>query len=348
MIQFFSSRDCPWWVNSWLQVSHLSFPEFQVFRIIVAKLHLNHRKASPCVFNFSFILSPFYYWSSSWRLYMMVRQGFFSFFNCSSRFLSKLWSAKLYSKINMVLNTCVVLGSSSILHLAFWSAILSTLSFEMVLYHSWQFTFMFHDSQVFKSDIFKSIISFKRSFQPINLFVGVILGYISPTAFPKECSYLWCLSMIKFSPSHLGEEVFHLVGVINYISCFRSGRISPLSWEVFYKPTTSLFVSLLVFQQLRSNLLGRVLSKIICGRSCHFLLHSLFQGSIFFYLFLPEALWCCSFHSSSRLWGSCSFRAYPFNRSVVFSFKFFHLIKFCLSFQPEWFQFLLVHCTRHS
>ena len=64
--------------------------------------------------------------------------------------------------------------------------------------------------KVFKSDIFKSIIlsSFKRSFQPINLFVGVVLGYTSPIAFPKECSYLWCLSMIQFSPSHLGEEIF--------------------------------------------------------------------------------------------------------------------------------------------
>ena len=42
--------------------------------------------------------------------------------------------------------------------------------------------------------------------------------------------------------------------------------------DVFHKPTTSLFVPLLVFQQLRYNLLGRVLSKIICGRSWHFLL----------------------------------------------------------------------------
>ena len=42
---------------------------------------------------------------------------FFSFFNCSSRFLLKLRSAKLYSKLNMVLNTCFVLRSSSILHL---------------------------------------------------------------------------------------------------------------------------------------------------------------------------------------------------------------------------------------
>ena len=86
---------------------------------IVAKLHLNHRKASPCVFNFFFFSSSFYYRSSSWRLYMVVRQGFFSFFNCSSRFLSKLWPAKLYSKLNMVLNTCLVLRGSSLPLLAF-------------------------------------------------------------------------------------------------------------------------------------------------------------------------------------------------------------------------------------
>ena len=86
---------------------------------IIVKLHLNHRKDSPCIFNFPFFLSSFYYWSSSWRLYMVVHQGFLSSFNCSSRFLSKLRSAKLHSKINMVLNTCFVLRSSSILLLAF-------------------------------------------------------------------------------------------------------------------------------------------------------------------------------------------------------------------------------------
>ena len=72
----------------------------------------------------------------------------------SSRFLSKLRSAELYSQINMVFNTCFVLRSSSILHLAFRSAILSTLSFEVVLYHSWQFPFMLHDSHVVKNEVF--------------------------------------------------------------------------------------------------------------------------------------------------------------------------------------------------
>ena len=101
-----------------------------------------------------FLLSSFHYRSSSWRLYMVVRQGFFSFFNCSSRFLLESRSVKLYPKINMVLNTCFVLRSSSILHLAVQSAILSTISFEVVLCHSWQFEFAFHDSHVVKNEIF--------------------------------------------------------------------------------------------------------------------------------------------------------------------------------------------------
>ena len=84
----------------------------------IREINPTNCKASHCGVNFSFFLSSFYYRSSSWRLYMMVRQGFISVFNCSSRVLSKLRSAKLYSKINMVLNTCFVLRSSSILHLA--------------------------------------------------------------------------------------------------------------------------------------------------------------------------------------------------------------------------------------
>ena len=116
---------------------HFLFGVPSSLNYLVTKLQLNHCKGSPCVFNLSFFLSSFYYWSSSWRLYMVVHQGFFSFFNCSSRFVLNLWSAKLYSKINMVLNTCFVLRSSSILHLAFQSAILSALSFEVVLCHFW-------------------------------------------------------------------------------------------------------------------------------------------------------------------------------------------------------------------
>ena len=115
-----------------------SFPHY-----LVAKLHLNHCKVSPCVFNFSFFLSSFHYRSSSWRLYMMVRQGFFSFFNCSSRLLSKLWPAKLYSKINMVLNTCFVLR----LQVFFFLHLEVQLILHILL--NWSFAFL-HSSLIFK------------------------------------------------------------------------------------------------------------------------------------------------------------------------------------------------------
>ena len=119
------------WFNSFIS----GVPSFLGY--IVVKLHLNHCKGSPCVFNLSFFLSSFYYWSSSWRLYMVVHQGFFSFFNRPSRFLSKLSSAKLYYKLNMVFNTFLVLRRSSIPYLALLSAVLPILSFEVVLCHYW-------------------------------------------------------------------------------------------------------------------------------------------------------------------------------------------------------------------
>ena len=75
-------------------------------------------------------------------------------FNCSSRFLSKLWPAKLYSKNKHGAQHMLFLRSSSILLLVFRSVILSTLSLEMVLYHSWQFAFMLRDSHVVKNEVF--------------------------------------------------------------------------------------------------------------------------------------------------------------------------------------------------
>ena len=128
---------------------HLSFRSSKFSRLYHFKASSYHCKASPCVFNFSFFLSSFYYRSSSWRLYMVVHQGFLSFFNCSSRFLSELWFAKLYSKINMVFNTCFVLRSSSILPLAskvqfsyliFWDGVISflTVSLQVLWFTSFQ------------------------------------------------------------------------------------------------------------------------------------------------------------------------------------------------------------------
>ena len=95
-----------------------------------------------------------------------------------------------------------------------------------------------------------------RYFKSINLFVGVILGYISHKAFHWECCYLWCLSLIQaFSISFSMKEVFISSLLSNKQLFFISCRISLQALRCFHKPTTSLFVSLLVFQQLRSILL---------------------------------------------------------------------------------------------
>ena len=133
------------------------------------------------------------------------------------------------------------------------------------------------------------MLSRMRYFKSINLFVGVILCHISPKAFPKECCYLWCLSMIRVFSYPLGERSFHLFVDLKQAIVFISGRFSPQVLRCFHKPTTSLFFSLLVFQQLRYNLLGRVLSKLSCGRSWHFLLHSVIQMTYLLF-FLLEAL----------------------------------------------------------
>ena len=146
---FIMSHFSIWDASSFLFWSS-KFPHY-----LVAKLHLNHRKASPSVLNFSFFLSSFYYRSFSWRLYMVLRQGFLSFFNCSSRFLSESRSVKLYSKINMVLNTCFVLRSSSILQLLRWCC---------VIFDNFPSCFMIHNFS--RVTYFKPIIfnSFMRSF----------------------------------------------------------------------------------------------------------------------------------------------------------------------------------------
>ena len=72
-----------------------------------------------------------------------------------------------------------------------------------------------------------------RYFKSINLFVGVILVQISPKAFPKECCYLWCLSMIQVFSYPLGESNFHLFVNLKQAIVSVSGRLSPHNFEMF-------------------------------------------------------------------------------------------------------------------
>ena len=151
---------------------------------------------------------------------------------------------------------------------------------------------MFHDSHVVKNELF---------FKSINLVVGVILCHISPKSLP--------LGMLLFvvlanDPSYLFvilvEEVFisSLISSKQFFSV--SGRLSPHNFEMFsISPLQACAFRCWFSNNSVQFFFARMLSKPICGRSWHFLLHSVIP-MIYLLFFLPEALWRCSFHSPSR------------------------------------------------
>ena len=169
--------------HSRFELLHLSFPEFQAFCIIssrssiyiIARLHVV--LSTSLFFLSSFYLTEFFmealHGGSSRILFIL---------QLSSRFLLKLRSAKLYSKINMVLNTCFVLRSSSILHVS------SEVQFFLPYLLRWCYVILDNLSSCFMIHM----LSRMRYFKSTNLFVGVISCHVSPKAFPKDCCYLWC------------------------------------------------------------------------------------------------------------------------------------------------------------
>ena len=165
---------------------------------------------------------------------------------------------------------------------------------------------------------FKSIIFslFKRSFRPINLIVGVILCHISPKAFPKDCCFCGAYQWFKLSLYHLDGRNFSSRRCYQLYYLFRSGRISPQVLRCLHKPTRIISFCCWFSNNSLQFFFARVLSKFFCGRSWHFLLHLLFQWS-FFYSFFWRHGDVALFTHNLELWGSCSFHAYPFNRSVV-------------------------------
>ena len=174
-------------INSQFQLFHLFFsgvPSFPHYHI--AKPDLNHRKASTCVFNFSFFLVNFFTGFLHGG-YMVVRQWFLSFFNCSSRFLLKLWSVKLYSKINMVLNTCFCFGGAQvffILHSKVQFFFSCLLRWCYVILDNFPSCFMVH--KLSGITYFKPIIfnSFMRSFATHQSLHWSYLGLYSTWSFP--------------------------------------------------------------------------------------------------------------------------------------------------------------------
>ena len=160
---------------------------------------------------------------------------------------------------------------------------------------------------------------------------------------------LWCLSMIQvISLSSWWKKLF-ISSVLSIKSMFSiTGQLSPHSLEMFSISPLQAYSFRCWFSNnpFLTFLGGCFQSSFVAEVGISFSI-LLFQWSIF-YSFFQRHCDVALFTHHLELWGSCSFLSYPFNWSVVFSFKFFHFIKTCISFQPEWFQFLIVHCTRHS
>ena len=178
---------------------------------------------------------------------------------------------------------------------------------------------------------------------------------------------LWCLSMIQGFSYPLGERSFSSPW------CSHSNQWLPLvavchliMLRCFHKSTTSLFFSLLVFQQLRSILLF----KEALSNSIVIEVVVLFSVSWFHSFICPEGIVMFSSTHHLVLPRSYSFLAYPFNRSVVWNLSYplchfsivpeavccgfhqvsSHLVKFifyAFLFQPEcchnWSLSFLVH-----
>ena len=100
----------------------------------------------------------------------------------------------------------------------------------------------------------------------------------------------------------------------------------------FHKPATSLFLPLLFFKQLRSILLLKdALSNSFMVGDVGFILCSIHSNYITIMLCFRRHGDVALFTHHLELWGSCSFHAYPFNRSVVTSLQ----VLFILSSFPS-------------
>ena len=108
-------------------------------------------------------------------------------------------------------------------------------------------------------------------------------------------------------------------------------------WDAFHKTISSLFFSLLVFQQLHSTLLLKMPFQTLLWQKLAF-------SSTFFYLNDLSSISLFRRHCDVALFNPsfCFVKimllsfAYPFNRSVVpFCSSSFRLIKPCISFQPN-------------
>ena len=141
------------------------------------------------MFSISLSFHSFVYRSSSWRLYMMVHQGFNFFSKCSLRFF---WKELKYSL------SCILKCNS------FNRIIRSGIMSFLII---WVHVFTIH------------MLSRMRYFKSINLFIGIILGYISPKPSLRTVANYGAYKWSKFF-SILPVEIFFLVSLFLSIQSF--------------------------------------------------------------------------------------------------------------------------------
>ena len=144
---------------------------------------------------------------------------------------------------------------------------------------------------------------------------------------------LWCLSMIQVFNYPLGESSFHLFVDLKQAIVSVSGRLSPHNFEMFsISPLQACAFRCWFSNNSVQFFFARMLSKLICGRSWHFLLRSFLPHNLASILSFRRHCDVSLFTHHLRLWRPCSFRAYPFLTGV--SCPLFKFFPFCQVLPP--------------
>ena len=150
---------------------------------------------------------------------------------------------------------------------------------------------MFHDSHVVKNELF---LNPSTSLLELSCVIFHLKAFHWNVAICGACQWS------KLSLYHLGGRSFHLFVDLKQAIVSVSDRLSPHNFEMFsISPLQACAFRCWFSNNSVQFFFARMLSKLICGRSWHFLLHSVIP-MIYLLLFLSEALWRCSFHSPSR------------------------------------------------
>ena len=181
---------------------------------------------------------------------------------------------------------------------------------------------MFHDSHVVKNELFLNPSTSLLELSCVIFHLKPSIGNVAICG-----AYQWS----KLSLYHLGGRSFHLFVDLKQAIVSVSGRLSPHNFEKFSISPLQAYSFRCWFSNnsVITFLEGCFPSSFVAEVGIFFSI-LLFQWSIF-YSFFRRHCDVALFTHHLELWGSCSFHAYPFNRSVVSSLQ----VLFILSSFPS-------------